>query len=130
MSMQPGFRIPVRVGLGLWASVLSVVSIVWCVAVAPLEAQSTTATIRGTVADEGGVLPGASIVARETQSGFEYTAVSSADGGFTLAGLRPGSYDITVSMDKYKPQSRRVQVLVGQSITLSFKIAPDVVVME
>src|SRR5215831_11097715 len=100
MFMQPGLRIPMRAGLGPWASVLL---IAWCVALAPapLEAQSTTATIQGTVADEGGVLPGASIAARETQSGFEYTAVSGAEGGFTLAGLRPGSYDITVSMDKY-----------------------------
>jgi hypothetical protein len=119
MSMQHG--------LGWWAGVLAIV----CTAgVASLGAQSTTATIQGTVSDDGGVLPGATVTARETQSGFQYDAVTGADGGFTLAGLRPGSYQITVSMDKYKPQSRTVQVLVGQSITLGFKVAPDVVVME
>jgi outer membrane receptor protein involved in Fe transport len=124
MSMQRGFRIPsVLLVACLCLLALPFVS-------APLQAQSTTATIQGTVADEGGVLPGATITARETQSGFQYDAVSGGDGGFTLAGLKPGSYEITVSMDKYKPQSRTVQVLVGQAITLSFKIAPDVVVME
>jgi len=128
--MQRGVKVPIRAGLGLWVVTISIAGGMILMPAAPLAAQSTTATIQGTVADETGVLPGASVSARETQSGFQYTAVTGADGGFTLAGLRPGSYAITVSMDKYKPQSRTVQVLVGQTITVAFKIAPDLVVME
>jgi outer membrane receptor protein involved in Fe transport len=93
-------------------------------------AQSTSATIRGTVKDDTGGLPGASISAREIGTGFTYDTTSEADGGFTLAGLRPGSYDITVSMSQYKPAARRLQVLVGQNIDLEFRLTADLVYAE
>ena len=38
----------------------------------PALAQSTSATIRGIVKDDTGALPGASIVAKETASGFSF----------------------------------------------------------
>jgi hypothetical protein len=99
-------------------------------AVTPAFAQGTTSTIQGTIADETGVLPGATIVARDVESGFRYEAVADAQGLFTLSGLRPGSYEITVTMDQYKPQAKTVQVLVGQTVTVSFKVTPDVVYAE
>jgi hypothetical protein len=97
---------------------------------APALAQSTSATIRGIVKDETGGLPGASIVAKEAASGFTFDATSGADGSFTLAGLRPGTYDITVSMSQYKPAARRLQVLVGQDIDLDFRLTADLVYTE
>ena len=96
----------------------------------PALAQSTTATIRGVVKDETGSLPGATINARETASGFTSDTTSGADGSFTLAGLRPGSYDITVAMSQYKPAARKLQVLVGQNIDLEFRLTPDLVYAE
>jgi Carboxypeptidase regulatory-like domain/TonB dependent receptor len=96
----------------------------------PAFAQGTTASIQGTIVDESGPLPGAPIVAKDKSSGFTYEAVADATGAFTLSGLRPGSYDITVTMDQYKPQSRTVQVAVGQSVTVNFKVTPDVLYTE
>ncbi len=96
----------------------------------PLAAQSTTATITGTVSDAGGVLPGATVTARSTQSGFSTEVVTEGDGTFALAGLRPGSYEITVGLSQYKPQTRVVQVLVGQTVTANFRISPDLLVVE
>jgi hypothetical protein len=93
-------------------------------------AQSTSATIRGTVRDDTGGMPGASITAREASSGFTFDATAGADGSFTLAGLRPGTYDITVAMAQYKPAARRLQVLVGQNIDLEFRLTPDLVYAE
>jgi hypothetical protein len=93
-------------------------------------AQGTAASIQGTIVDEAGALPGATIVAKDTQSGFLFEAVAGADGGFTLSGLRPGTYEITVSMSQYKPQSKTVQVSVGQSLTANFKVTPDVLYTE
>ncbi len=93
-------------------------------------AQSTSATIRGIVKDDTGLMPGASIVARETTGGFSFDATTGTDGSFTLAGLRPGTYDITVTMSQYKPASRRLQVLVGQNIDLDFRLTPDLVYAE
>jgi outer membrane receptor protein involved in Fe transport len=96
----------------------------------PSFAQSTSATIQGTVKDDTGGLPGASIVAKEVTSGFSFEATSRADGGFTLAGLRPGSYEITVTMSQYKPEARKLQVLVGQNIDLDFRLTADLVYTE
>jgi hypothetical protein len=93
-------------------------------------AQGSTAAIQGVISDDTGPLPGATIVATDAQSGFTYEAVADAQGSFVLSGLRPGTYQITVSMNQYKPQSRTVQVLVGQTVTANFKIGPDVLYTE
>ena len=42
----------------------------------PAGAQTTTASIQGTVADETGAVPGATVTARERQSGFQFEAVT------------------------------------------------------
>ncbi len=94
------------------------------------EAQISTATIQGTVSDATGVLPGATVVARDPQSGFTHETVTGPDGYFTLAGLRPGTYEIRVAMPQYKPEARTIEVLVGQTITLNFRVTPDVVYTE
>ena len=93
-------------------------------------AQGTTAGISGLIVDDTGALPGATIVAKDTQSGFTYEAVSDANGAFNLSGLRPATYEITVSMPQYKAQTKTVQVLLGQTVTANFKIGPDVVYTE
>jgi hypothetical protein len=93
-------------------------------------AQGTTASISGSITDDTGPLPGATIVAKDTQSGFTYEAVSDTQGAFTLSGLRPATYEVTVSMPQYKPQAKTVQVLLGQAVTANFKIGPDVIYTE
>jgi hypothetical protein len=93
-------------------------------------AQSSTATISGTIRDETGVLPGATVSAKDTQSGFTSETVSGGDGSFALPGLRPGTFEITVSLPQYKPQSRSVRVLVGQTVSADFQISPDLLVVE
>ena len=55
-------------------------------------AQGTTASIQGTIVDEGGPLPGATIVAKDNRSPDSHTkAVADTNGAFTLSGLRPGT---------------------------------------
>jgi hypothetical protein len=93
-------------------------------------AQSSTATISGTIRDETGVLPGATVSAKDAQSGFTTETVSGGDGSFALPGLRPGTFEITVSLPQYKPQSRTVRVLLGQTISADFQISPDLLVVE
>src|SRR5436190_10080584 len=102
------------------------------VAAAPplLAAQGTTAAIRGGIADATGPLPGATIAARDTLTGFTYEAVSDSEGGFHLSGLRPGTYAISVAMNQYKPQAKTIEVLVGATVTLNFRIEPDVIYTE
>jgi hypothetical protein len=93
-------------------------------------AQISTSTLQGRVTDGSGVLPGATITVREIASGFTQDAVSDAQGSFTLPGLRPGKYEVRVVMDQFKPQAKTVELLVGQTITVDFRVTPDVIYTE
>ncbi len=99
-------------------------------AAATAVAQSTTATIQGKIVDDSGALPGATITARGVASGFTQETVADANGSFTLAGLRPGSYEIRVALDQYKPQAKTVQVLVGQTSTVDFRVTSELLFTE
>jgi Carboxypeptidase regulatory-like domain/TonB dependent receptor len=109
---------------------LMAVALVWLVPAGTAHAQVSTATIQGTVSDATGVLPGASVTAREVESGFTSEATTAGDGIFTLAGLRPGRYEIRVAVSQYQPQTKTVEVLVGQAVSLDFRITTDPVFTE
>jgi outer membrane receptor protein involved in Fe transport len=99
-------------------------------AVPVARAQTSTSSIRGVVRDASGPLADATVEAAGTESGFRYTAKTGADGGFSLAGLTPGVYTLTVSSAAYAPQSRTVQVLIGQDVEAQFVLSPGEVFTE
>src|SRR5437868_11587934 len=60
------------------------------------------ATLSGTVFDSSGaVVPGAAITARNKATASTSTAVSGADGLFTIPALEPGNYKVTVTMQGF-----------------------------
>ena len=70
-------------------------------------AAQTTATLIGRVLDgSGGVLPGATITATHTQTGLQRSAVSDAQGRYTLASLTPGSYEVRAELSGFRPLQR------------------------
>jgi len=94
-------------------------------------AQTTTATITGTVLDESGnAFPGATITATNTASGFTNAATAGGDGRYTLAGLAPASYRIDVTAPSYKGSAKEVRVLIGQNLSIDFRLTPDLVLSE
>jgi hypothetical protein len=67
---------------------------------------SVTATLSGTVYDSSGaVVPGAKIVAKNKATSSATTAVSDADGLFTIPALEPGDYTVTVTLQGFKTTS-------------------------
>lgn len=63
-----------------------------------LPAQTTTATITGTITDtSGAVVSDAQITVQNRATGLVYKASSAADGTYTVPLLPVGSYDVTVS---------------------------------
>lgn len=93
-------------------------------------AQTTTSSIRGVVRDDSGPLTDATIEAVAVGSGFKYTAKTGPDGSFSLAGLAPGVYTLSVSSPAYAAQKRDVQVLVGQDVEAEFVLSPGEVFTE
>ena len=93
-------------------------------------AQTTASSLRGVVRDESGPVANASVIAEGTQSGFSYTAETGPDGSFSLRGLQPGVYTVTVASAAHEPKSQDVQVLIGQNVSLDFVLSPGEVFTE
>jgi len=70
-------------------------------------AQTDRGTITGTIADPtGAMIGGTAVTAKNTQSGAEYQAASTATGNFTLALLPAGTYELTATMTGFKKYVR------------------------
>ena len=70
----------------------------------PAMAQTTTGVISGTITDaQGGVLPGVTVTARNTDTGLVRTVVTEADGRFRFAALPPGPYELKADLSGFGP---------------------------
>jgi carboxypeptidase family protein/TonB-dependent receptor-like protein len=84
------------------------------------------ATLRVTVLDtSGGVIPGASVTLKSTQTGAARTATTAENGLAVIAGLSPGSYELTAATKSFQPQTLPLQLSVGQvaSLTVTLGVA-------
>ena len=64
---------------------------------------SSTAAISGVVVDtDGAVIPGASIVVKNTRTGESFNTVSSGAGTFSIPALITGTYSVSVSLEGFK----------------------------
>src|SRR5207249_812717 len=85
-------------------------------------AQTSLATLRGKVSDEqGGVLPGATVTARQTDTNTTRTSVTEGLGQYFLPNLPAGTYELTVDLTGFAAARRDNVVLrVGQAADIDF----------
>src|SRR5437762_975079 len=92
----------------------------------PIAAQSTAATLSGTVEDQNSAaIAGASITVQNKATSFERIATTNESGGFTVPLLPPGTYSIIVRRDGFTSVEVRDIVLnVGdqKSIQIALKV--------
>ncbi len=90
------------------------------------------ATIQGTLTDSsGGVLPGVTITATNTQTNQQRTAVSDGEGRFTIPNLTPGFYDLEASLSGFGTAvQKNRQLLVGTTVTIDFALQISAVTQE
>jgi hypothetical protein len=102
-----------------------------CMAASNLFAQNTTGTIRGTVTGAGGAPIGsAQIVARNVSSGGTRNAQSNDAGAYTLVGLVPGTYEVSVRRIGSAPQTRTIVVQIGATQSQDFALATQAAQLE
>ena len=104
----------------------------WLVPQARAQSQATTGVIEGTVVDEtGGVLPGATVSIRNTDTNFEKALVSGPDGRFRAVLLPLGPYRVTVTLSGFTKLVREgLDLAVGQSIKLTLALRVSAVSQE
>src|SRR5712692_1515688 len=84
----------------------------------PARAQATTGTISGTVTDESkAVLPGVTVVVRNTETGASRTLVTDERGGFRALSLPPGLYSVTADLPGFTSAKRENLVVeIGRDV--------------
>jgi len=86
-----------------------------CLSVSLAQAQTFTASIRGTVTDQSkAVITGATVVATEVGRELKHTAQTDATGRYVLASLPPGNYILTVEAAGFKTFTQTAFTLVVQ----------------
>src|SRR5438552_799519 len=89
-------------------------------------AQTDRGTLTGTVSDpSGAVIPGASIEARNVQTGAMYQAGSSETGNYTLAQLPAGTYELSATLPGFK-RFVREGIIVAVATVLRIDVTLDV----
>src|SRR3979490_1337498 len=84
-------------------------SILWLI---PLNAQERSGWVTGSVTDSaGGILPGARVELQPQGS----SAVTNGQGQFTISGVAPGQYKLSVNYVGFAPFSTDVTVAAGQT---------------
>ena len=78
-----------------------------------------SASIGGRVTDaQGGVIPGAQVTARQTETNVVAEATTDQDGRFRFPYLKVGPYEITVRLEGFADATRRVTAAVGGAYDL------------
>ena len=86
--------------------------------------QVESGQISGTVTDQAGALvPGATVAAKNLGTNAERSTISTQSGSYTLTGLEPANYELTVNAGNFKPYTAHVEVTVGARITVDAKLS-------
>ena len=93
---------------------------------APLTAQTTSASVFGSVKDsQGGVLPGATVTLTSRTQGNTLTGTTDAEGRFVFPIVRPDLYTLKVSVQGFKTAERTNVV-----VSANDKFSSGIIVLE
>src|SRR3982750_2240404 len=87
---------------------------------------AATGTIEGIVSDPtGAVLPGVTIVVKNSETGLTRDLVSDESGRYRAAALQPGTYEVAATLSGFQNLTLgNIAVQVGQSIPVDVKMKP------
>lgn len=89
-----------------------------------LAVQQPTGAIEGAVTDpQGAIVAGATVLARNTTTGFSRTATTGDDGRYRITQLPPGIYELKVTRQNFKSSVLlEIKVDVGQAVPIDVKL--------
>ena len=90
-------------------------------------AQSSTGSISGNITDaSGSVLPGVTVTATNTATGFARSVVTNDVGHYEIPLLPPGVYRTAVELSGFQPVHALLNINVGTANTFAVKMKPGV----
>ncbi|MBA3634240.1 MAG: carboxypeptidase regulatory-like domain-containing protein, partial [Acidobacteria bacterium] len=93
------------------------------ISVVSVFAQLTSSSLVGTVASPDGLIPGATVVVRDNQTGNEVTTVTNEEGGFRVPNLDVGTYTVTITASGFKTfTAEQVKIDVSKDYTLAARL--------
>jgi hypothetical protein len=105
--------------------VLSVFVAVLLLASSAAFAQTDSGRITGTVKDQnGGLVQGTTVTARNDRTGDERSATSNDDGSYTIPALKAAVYTITATGTDLSGKVEKVNLNVGQELTINIAVSP------
>ena len=114
-----------------WYGTLAMVFGFVCLAGMNAAAQTTTGNLRGYVTGPGGApVSDAQVVVRLASTNETRGATTNATGFYYLAGLRPGTYQLTVRRVGLAPQTRTVQMRIGETLDLNVSTSEVATTLE
>src|SRR5918993_865851 len=89
----------------------------------PVQAQETRGNINGIVQDKDGVVPGAVVTVRNTETSQTQPLVTNARGYFEALLLNPGTYSVHVELAGYKGYTQSgITLAVGQTVSMTVRL--------
>src|SRR5438876_2289060 len=87
-------------------------------------AQTTNATLGGTVSDAtGALIPGVTVTATNTQTGIVTTVVTNETGAYQFASLQTGTYRVSAELPGFQKQTyNEVTLGLSQQVRLNFTL--------
>jgi carboxypeptidase family protein len=117
-TMQRGDAMP-----GFCVRPACIVVLLFAIGAAPLRAQSTFATLTGTVVDSsGGVLPGVTITVTNVRTQAARTVVTDDVGNYLVANLDAGNYRIVTALSGFAEHAREVELLARQTVRADLQL--------
>jgi hypothetical protein len=89
-------------------------------------AHAQNAQIAGVVKDQSGaVIPGATVTAKNVDTGLTRTAVTDTGGEYRLVSLPPGRYSVATELSGFSTETRPdIVLIIDQTATINFALKP------
>src|SRR5690348_1789566 len=100
------------------------VTVLLCLSLINVFAQTTNATLGGTVSDATrALIPGVMVTATNTQTGIVSTTITNETGAYNFPSLQPGIYKASAELTGFQTQSyNEVTLGVSQQVRLNFTL--------
>ncbi|HYE72323.1 MAG TPA: carboxypeptidase regulatory-like domain-containing protein, partial [Blastocatellia bacterium] len=116
MNVIREFKEPIRVLCTLLCLILFTVGLAY--------GQNETGRLVGKVVDpNGATVAGATVTIKSVDTGISREMTTTQDGFYTVAGLQPGEYDLTVRATGFADRTQRIEVGVGSAKTVETQLS-------